>query len=132
MSTTIKSAFEVTAWLPTPYDEPEQGPKLSRITVKKIFRGNIEAESTAELLMCQSEDGSAGYVATERVIGRIRDRSGSFVIQHGGALVDNTPSDAFGYIVPGSGTGDLKGLRGKCSWYHDEHEATFTLDYELI
>ncbi len=38
---------------------------------------------------------------------------------------------AFGYVVPGSGTGELQGLRGHCTFHHDENGATFTLDYDV-
>jgi hypothetical protein len=132
MSTRIQADFKITAWEPIPYDKPEEGPELSRVEVKKVFEGEVEAESTVVLLMCQAADGSAGYVATERVVGRVGRRTGSFVLQHGGALVNGQPSEVFGYVVPGSGTGELRGLRGNCTWYHDEHEATFTLDYEIV
>ncbi|GCE29508.1 hypothetical protein KDA_49920 [Dictyobacter alpinus] len=82
--------------------------------VKRSFQGDIKAESTAVLLMCLADNGSAGYVATERVVGRIGSRSGSFVIQHGGAVEAGSVTDSFGYVVPGSGTGELQGLRGHC------------------
>jgi hypothetical protein len=35
------STFEITAWEETPYDEPAEGSKLSRATVKKIFRASL-------------------------------------------------------------------------------------------
>lgn len=132
MSVRVKANFKIIAWDQHPYDEPEEGPKLLKTDVKKTFQGDIEAESTAILLMCQGDDASAGYVATEKVVGRIGSRVGSLVIQHGGAIIGTNPVENFGYVVPGSGTGDLKGLRGKCTWHHDEHEATFTLDYEIV
>lgn len=131
MSTHTKSDFKIISWDQNPYDEPKEGSKLSRVDVKRSFQGDIEAESTAVLLMCQADDGSAGYVATERVVGRIGNRSGSFVIQHGGAVAAGLVVDSFGYVVPSSGTGELQGLRGHCVWHHDEHEATFTLDYDI-
>ncbi|SRR6266567_8607006 len=132
MSTHTKSEFKIVSWDQNPYDEPEKGAKLLRADVKKIFRGDVEAESTAVLLMCQGEDNAGGYVATERVVGRIGNRSGSFVIQHGGAMADGDVTDSFGYVVPGSGTGELQGLRGHCTWHHDQQEAMFTLDYEIV
>lgn len=131
MSIYAKANFKILSWDPHPYEESEAGPSLSQINVKKSFQGDVEAESTAVLLMCQSDDKSAGYVATERVVGRIGSRSGSFVIQHGGGIAAGNVTDSFGYIVPGSGTGELQGLRGHCAWHHDEHEATFTLDYDI-
>ncbi|WP_126629759.1 DUF3224 domain-containing protein [Dictyobacter alpinus] len=95
-------------------DEPKENAKLLKTDVKRSFQGDIKAESTAVLLMCLADNGSAGYVATERVVGRIGSRSGSFVIQHGGAVEAGSVTDSFGYVVPGSGTGELQGLRGHC------------------
>ena len=132
MSIHTRSDFKIISWDQNSYDEPERGPKLLRADVKRIFQGEVEAESTAVLLMCQPEDTTGGYVATERVVGRIGNRTGSFVIQHGGAIADGNVTDSFGYVVPGSATGELQGLRGHCTWHHDEHEATFTLDYEIV
>lgn len=124
------ATFEITGWEETAFDEPSEGPKLLRATVRKTFRGEVSGESTAELLMCQAADGSAGYVAMERVVGRVGDRSGGFVIQHG-ATRDTATSATFGSVVPGSGTDDLRGIRGEATYRHDEHGATFTLDYAI-
>lgn len=131
MSTHARSTFKVVSWEQVPYEEPEQGAKLFRAEVKKVFSGDIEAEGAAILLMCQGENDGGGYVATERVTGRIGERAGSFVIQHGGAMAGNAVTDSFGYIVPGSGTNDLKGLRGHCTFQNDEKGAIFTLDYKF-
>ena len=127
-STRATSTFEITAWEESAYDEPTEGPKFSRATVRKTFRGEIVGESTAELLMSQADDGSAGYVALERVMGRVGDRSGSFVVQHFAARGGGV-AKATWFVVPGSGTGDLRGLHGEAEYRHDENEATFTLDY---
>ncbi|MFN8533413.1 MAG: DUF3224 domain-containing protein [Dehalococcoidia bacterium] len=123
------ATFEITGWDQTVYDEPPDGPPLARATVYKTFSGDIVGTSTAEVLLCQADDGR-GYLASERVVGRIGDRAGAFVIQHGG-IQDRATSDAFGSIVPGSATGDLRGLRGTASYVHDEHGASLTLDYEI-
>ncbi len=50
------------------------------------------------------------------------------MLVHGAA--DPTPP-ARGSIVPGSGTGELQGLRGEVRVEHDEQGARFTFDYEL-
>jgi hypothetical protein len=126
VSNRAKATFEITTWDPTPYDEPAEGPPLARTTLKKIFHGDIEAESTVVMLTC----GREGYVATERVTGRLGNRSGTFVLQHGAVQGGDRPW-SFGYVVPGSGTGDLKGLRGESAILHGESGATFTLDYDF-
>src|SRR5688500_13708003 len=130
MTTRATATFEITGWDETAYDEPADGPKLSRATVTKRFRGGVEGESVAELLLCQAADGSAGYLGSERVTGRVGDRAGSFVLQHGGTVAGDEQRP-FGHVVPGSGTGELRGLRGEARFHHDEHGATLTLDYDL-
>ena len=123
--TTITAAFEITGWDETPYDEPADGPKLSRATVGKRFTGPLVGTSTAVLLMAQSDQGR-GYVASERVEGTLDGRVGTFVIQHGG-LDDLTEQRSFGSIVPGCGTGELANLRGEAVFQHDESGARLTL-----
>jgi hypothetical protein len=130
MSTRATATFEITGWDETIYAEPTEGPKLSRATVRKIFQGDIAGESTAELLMSRAKDGSAGYVALERVVGRIGDRSGSFDVQHCATQGGPNPR-AIWLVVPGSGTGELRGLSGQATYQHDENGATFTLDYDF-
>src|SRR5687767_9284360 len=104
MTTRATATFEIAGWEETAYDEPGDGPKLTRVTVRKRFRGEVEGESVAELLTCQAGDDGAGYVGSERVTGRVGGRAGTFVVQHGGTM-DGDAQRPFGHIVPGSGTG---------------------------
>ncbi len=127
--TTITVAFEITGWDETPYDEPADGPKLTRATLTKRFRGALDATSVTELLTAQG-DASRGYVANERVSGTLDGRSGTFVLQHGG-VADASGQRAFGHVVPGSGTGALRGLRGDAVYAHDEAGARLTLTFEI-
>lgn len=132
MPTKATSEFAITAWEPTPYDVDVPGPKMTRTVVKKTFTGALTGTSVAELLTCESESGSAGYLAMERVDGSLDGRSGTFVIQHGGlydaAMGKATP---YGAIVPGSATGELAGLRGSAEYRHDDQGAILTLHYSL-
>ena len=52
------------------------------------------------------------------------------MLQHGG-IGDDTGQHAFGHIVPGSGTGELRGLRGEAAFAHDADGARLTLTYSL-
>jgi hypothetical protein len=83
MPTRAVASFEVVSREQSTYDEPVDAPALARAKVKKVFRGEVEAESTAELLTCRPDETSGGYVGSERIVGRIGDRAGSFVVQHG-------------------------------------------------
>lgn len=131
----VVSPFDVTGWEQAPYEDGLAGPALSRATVKKSFTGDLAGESTAELLMCQADTtdlaAGAGYVASERVQGRLGDREGTFVMQHWGVSVGGNQSTG-GHVVPGSGTGDLAGLTGEIVISVDADGAhTLTLDYEF-
>ena len=129
MPQTITATFEITGWDETRYDEPAEGPPLARATVRKRFSGPLEGTSTGELLTAQGDEG-AGYLASERVAGTLEGRTGTFVLQHGG-IGDETDRHAFGHIVPGSGTGELRGLRGEAVFAHDDAGARVTLTYTL-
>ena len=137
MSMRAESSFDVTGWDETPYEQPESGPHLSRATVRKVFRGDIEGESSAQLLMCRSDPGDlgvgAGYVALETVTGSVGGRSGSFVIQHGGLSDPDGTHPMTAFIVTGSGTGELVGIRGTLEIAVTADGAhSLTLDYELV
>ncbi|HEV3285155.1 MAG TPA: DUF3224 domain-containing protein, partial [Steroidobacteraceae bacterium] len=69
--------------------------------------------SKGEMLALQTEvKGSAGYVALERVTGKLTGRSGSFVLQHSGTMHRGDPDTTI-VVVPDSATGELRGLSGK-------------------
>jgi hypothetical protein len=130
MAERANATFEITSWQEAVYDAPPEGSKLLRATVLKRFQGDLDATSAAELMMVRAgEEGGEGYIATERITGRVGGWTGSFVIQHGG--VDSRQIHQFGYIVKDSGTGDLRGIVGTCHFQHDETGAHFTLDYDL-
>lgn len=128
--------FKITGWDETPYAEPEDGPRLAKVVVKKTLSGDFEGESTAELLMCQADPkdylAGAGYVASEVLTGSLAGREGGFVIQHGGLSGGADEPYTFGNIVPGSGTGALAGIIGKVGiGQDDEGNHTLTLDYQF-
>ncbi len=132
MSKHATATFQVKAWDEKPYSEIDEGPKLTRATVTKSFRGDIEGEGTVEYLMAHREDRTASFVGLERVVGRIGDRSGSFVLQHTGTF-DAGIVKATWFVVPGSGTGELRGLRGEggfASAHSDDYPITLEYDFE--
>jgi hypothetical protein len=75
---------------------------------------------------------SADYVGFEHVSGRHGDRSGTFVLRHTGTFAGGE-ARASVTVVPGSGTGELRGLRGEGSFVagHNVQPTPFTLDYEF-
>ncbi len=131
MGTRATGTFEIEAWDEKPYDERE-GAKLTRTRVSKTFRGDVEGESTAELLMAYAAgEGSAAYAGFERVIGRVHGRSGSFLLHHS-ATMQRGEGAASLSVVPDSGTGELRGLRGEARiGVEPEGGHSFALDYDF-
>lgn len=131
MTKTIVSTFEITRWEDMPYRPAEDGgAKLSRLVVGKRFSGALEATSTAELLAAVSE-GGRGYVASELVEGALEGRRGTFVLHHVGIDATGETPRSFGHVVPGSATGELRGLRGEVVYAHDAEGARVTLTYSF-
>jgi hypothetical protein len=126
-----RADFAITKWeQEEPFDAPGSGPPQARTFVDKSFSGEIAGTSQALLITCQVSDEQAGYIASERLSVTIGGANGTFVMQHGG-VVDGDSIVQFGNIVPGSGTGDLAGIRGTGVFRHDAEGARLTLDYEL-
>lgn len=125
-TTAVDAPFDILEWNEEAYDEPETGPKLTRVTITKRYRGAINGSGVAHVLTAQGR-GGAGYVASERIIGTLDGRDGTFVIQHGG-LADGAEQSTFGIVIAGSGTGRLAGLRGRAT---EVRHGVLTLEYTL-
>ena len=130
---TARATIEITQSDARPYDTEADGAAMSQVAVAKTFSGDLVGTSTARLLTAATEgtDG-AGYVASERFTGRLGDREGSFVLQHGGLAGGGQEPRSFGSVIPHSGTGSFLGLTGTCEFAHDEQGARITLTYDLI
>jgi len=94
----------------TPYDQA-LSPALVEIHLSEIFTGDIEGESPVRALQVMRDDRSASMVSVQRFRGKLGGRQGTFVLQ-GSEIVENGKIRATWFVVPGSGTGDLSGLRG--------------------
>ena len=81
--------------------------------------------------MMYRKDGSATFVGLERVAGRIGGKSGVFVLQRSGVFENGQAKESYS-IIPGSATGELRGLRGEGnSSVGHGLEHPFALNYEL-
>lgn len=97
---------------PSAYDDPADGPVLTRIHVEESFSGDISGGGVVEFLQAGRADGSASFVGIERVTGTVGGREGTFLLQDQGTVADDIVSGDW-FVVPGSGTGGLAGLRGE-------------------
>jgi Protein of unknown function (DUF3224) len=121
--------INVKTYEPTPYDQPEEGPALVRIHVVEDFAGDIAGEGVATFLQVTRGEDEASFVGIERVTGSVGGPSGTFVLQDQGTLKGSTVSGTW-FVVPGSGTGELRGLRGEGGFTAELGQgADITLDY---
>lgn len=131
MKQNANARFAITKWDEKPYSEGADLPKLTRASVAKTFTGDIDGEGHVEYLMMYRSDGSATFVGLERIDGRIGDKTGSFVLQRTGAFEGGQAKETYS-VVPGSATGDLRGLAGEgSSSVGHGMEHPFVLSYEL-
>lgn len=129
MSTHATGTISVQKYEPAFYDEPGDGPALSRIHVEETFSGDIEGSGVVEFLQAAQADGSASFVGIERVTGTLAGRTGTFLLQDAGTVAGNVVSGEW-FVVPGSGTGGLAGLRGTGGFRANLGEgAEIRLDY---
>jgi len=101
----------VRTYEPVAYDEPAEGPVLTRIHVEESFSGDITGSGVVEFLQAARADGWASFVGVERVTGTLGGRQGTFLLQDNGTVDGEVVSGTW-FVIPDSGTGELAGLRG--------------------
>jgi hypothetical protein len=122
-----KGPFTVTI---TPQESAADAP-VARMLLYKEFHGDLEAVAHGEMTAAHEPLTGAGvYVAIDRVTGTLHDRSGSFLIAHRG--IRNADGQELSIvIVPGSGTGQLTGIRGTVGIEIVGKEHYYNVEYEL-
>src|SRR6476469_3577617 len=133
MTTHATAEFEVKSWDENQALESKTGSKVTQASVTMALAGDLEGEGTVEWLMGYGDDGTAAFVGLERVVGKVGDREGTFVLQHTGTF-DGKLAKADLSIVPGSGTGDLAGISGEGkleAGFGDDGVRSLELDYDV-
>lgn len=131
MTKHAEGKFDIASWDEEPYVQVDEARKLTRATVTQRFSGDISGEGSVEWLMFYRADGTADWVGLQRIVGKLGNRSGSFVLQTAGSF---DGSKAFGdwSVVPGSGTDEVEGLQGSGRMEAPMgSSASYELDYEL-
>ncbi len=112
--------------LPSP---PAEG--VNRYSIDKQIHGDLEATSKGEMLGGgDPKQGAAGYVAMEVVTGTLLGRHGSFAMQHFATMDANGPELQI-IVVPGSSTGELKGVTGTFNIRIENGQHFYDFDYSL-
>ena len=122
--------FDVQLKPEMPYNQAADA-KLGRMSIDKLFHGDLEASSQGEMLSAGTEvKGSAGYVAIERVTGTLQGRTGAFTLQHTGTMKRGEPSLLIS-VVPDSGSGELAGLTGAMQIDISGADHSYVFEYSL-
>jgi uncharacterized protein DUF3224 len=131
MKTSTTGTFEIKSWDEKPFAESDAGTKTTLASVTKRYAGGLEGKGTIDYVMAYRPDGTADFVGMEMVEGRLDGRPGTFVLQHGGVFEDGVAKIMM-TVVRGSGTGELRGLRGSAaiSVGHDQTYA-MALEYDF-
>lgn len=130
MKTHAVGTFEV-KFNPQPPADQGEGATLSRMSIDKQFHGDLEATSKGEMLSAVTGvQGSAGYVAIERVSGTLDGRRGASVLQHNGTMKRGAPELTV-TVVPDSGTDQLVGLAGIMTITIAEGKHSYDFEYAL-
>jgi hypothetical protein len=129
LTTHASGTFEVK--LNPQADDKIGDPTVGRMSIDKQFQGDLEATSKGQMLTAMTEvTGSAGYVAIERVSGKLHGHSGTFALQHGGTITRGVPQLII-TVVPDSGTGELVGLAGKMTINIVDGKHFYDFEYTL-
>jgi hypothetical protein len=104
---------------------------LGRMSIEKEFRGDFVGIGKGQMLTAMTAvEGSAAYVAIERVAGVLEGREGSFALQHRGEM-DRGKEDLYVNVVPDSGAGGLTGISGMLQIIVEGGKHSYDLAYKL-
>lgn len=130
MSQIAKGEF-VVSMKPLAFEDADPEFMLGRMSIDKQITGDLTAKTMGQMLSAMTgTNGSAGYVAIERVTGVLNGKSGSFVLQHTGTMNRGVPSLSV-TVVPDSGTGELIGLEGDFEIIMEEGKHSYEFTYRL-
>ena len=130
MTHTAKGTFAVSL-SPMTFEGADPDSKLGRMAIDKQISGDLTASTMGQMLSAMTgTDGSAGYVALERVAGVLDGKQGSFVLQHSGTMNRGAQSLEI-TVVPDSGTDELVGLEGEFKINIEEGKHFYEFTYRL-
>jgi len=128
-TSTAKGTFEVKM---TPQADPID-PSIMTMSIDKQIHGDLEATSKGEMLSAgDPKKGAAGYVAIERVTGKLAGKIGSFALMHFATMTPGSPNELKVIVVPGSGTGELSGIYGTFTIVIESGNHAYTFEYGFL
>ena len=105
MSRHIEATFEIGSWDETPFEDGDEGTRLTEALVAKRYDGDIKGTSTTKWLLAYAPDKSAIYVGIEHLTGSVGGMTGGLVLLHDGTYRDGVASAE---LRIASGTGSFR------------------------
>ncbi|HEY6740467.1 MAG TPA: DUF3224 domain-containing protein [Actinopolymorphaceae bacterium] len=131
-----ENTFTSTSWEEERPSADEAGrPRVAHARTTNRFTGVITGSSVAHFVLYYSagetEWGGPGtYHGYEQVTGTVDGRTGSFVLEHHGSFEGTTVRTSW-TVVPGSGSGELTGLKGTGGFVATHGEPATRYPHEL-
>jgi hypothetical protein len=130
MKKTIKGKFE-TKSTPQPLDDTTSSIGGMRMTFEKRFHGPLDATGLVSMMGIMNRDlSSGGYVAIEKITGKVDGLQGTFCLQHSSVMLRGIPNQSI-TIIPDTGTEGLTGITGKMTIDIGDGQHYYTFEYEL-
>jgi hypothetical protein len=128
--TSTKATIQIASWDEDSYSVFEGVGKLTRALVTQTYAGDLVGDGAATLLMYYSApDVPVYYTGLEHFSGTVAGKSGTFVMQAKGIFADGVASTT-SFVVPGSGTDELTGLRGDLGYAATQGDAGITVVFD--
>jgi hypothetical protein len=85
---------------------------ISDVSVTEEFSGDLAGVGSVRFIMVNEPEGAAHFTGMERFLGKLGERSGSFILQNSGVLKGGVLTSSW-RVIRGSGAEELAGLRGE-------------------
>lgn len=132
-----KASYEVKKWDEETYQQLSPEMKMTRASVEYAMRGEIACLANVQYLMfykkfdpADRHNASAVYVGLMKMDGKVSGKSGSFALEDRGTYEGGLAKSSL-KIIEGSGTGQLKGIKGTAAYHASKTGFNFELDFSL-
>jgi hypothetical protein len=108
-----RSTIDVVGYEKFDIDKHDDGSVLISTVLTERFSGAIEGMGRADHIRLVHTDGTGISTGIERIEGKVDGRAGSFILTAHGRNHGPTRVTGTWMVQPGSGTGELAGIRGR-------------------
>jgi hypothetical protein len=127
----LKGQLQVTAWREEEIRAFDDGSgKVTRASIGYRMTGDVEGESTSDVVMYYLPDGTASVTGIWHVTGSATGRRGSVAFESTGGY-DGSVASSQVRVIPGSGTGDFASVRGSGTTSATSEQAEYVLELEF-